>query len=227
MKKGTLYLVATPIGNLGDMTLRALDTLKSVDCVAAEDTRRVRKLLTYFSISVPVMSYHDHVERKKAGNVIARLKEGKSIALVSDSGTPLISDPGFTLLQRALEEGIEVVPIPGPSACISALIISGLAVDRFVFEGYPSRSPSKRRKKLRTLVDEERTMIFYESPHRILKMLADVETILGNRTIAVVRELTKKYEEHFRGTVREAHDHFSQKDIKGEFVVVVEGKTNS
>ena len=224
MNSGLLYLVASPIGNLGDITLRALEVLKHVDLIAAEDTRTTRKLLSHYSIATPLVSYHDHIEQKKAGGLVEKLKAGTHIALVSESGTPLISDPGFNLVRTALEGDIQVVPIPGAAACISALIVSGLALDRFVFEGFLSRSPTKRRKTLRTLTGEERTMIFYESPHRLLKALRDIETVLGNRRIALMRELTKKFEEQFRGTVQEAIEHFTEQGVRGEFVVVLEGQ---
>ena len=213
MKSGTLYLVATPIGNLKDITLRALEVLGAVDLIAAEDTRNTRKLLSHFNIRTPLISYHDHVEHRKAGHLIEVLKKGENIALVSDSGTPLICDPGFNLVRKVLEEGIELISIPGPSAFVSGLIVSGLPIDRFVFVGYLPRNPSRRRKELRSLQDEKNTIVLYESPHRFLKMLNDIHTILGNRRIAIVRELTKKFEEHYRGTVEEAINHFSQKGV--------------
>ncbi|MBU1863132.1 MAG: 16S rRNA (cytidine(1402)-2'-O)-methyltransferase [Candidatus Omnitrophica bacterium] len=224
MTCGTLYIVATPIGNLGDISLRALEVLKSVDCIAAEDTRMTRKLLSHYKLSTPLVSYHDHVEHTKAQNLVEQLQEGKDIALVSDSGMPLICDPGYNLVQKALAAQIELVCIPGPSALVNALVLSGLAVDRFVFEGYLSRKPSKRRKEIRLLIDEKRTIIFYESPHRLLKALHDVLAILGNRRIAVMRELTKKFEEQFHGSVEEAIAHFTKTGVRGEFVVVLSGQ---
>jgi 16S rRNA (cytidine1402-2'-O)-methyltransferase len=223
MNTGSLYIVATPIGNLGDITLRALEVLKEVDLIAAEDTRTARHLLSHFGITKQAVSYYDAVETTRAASIIAALKQGKNIAPLSECGTPLISDPGYKLARRALEEGIPLFPIPGPTALISALIVSGLPTDKFVFEGYLSRNPSRRRKRLRELVAEERTMVFYESPHRLLKMLTDVQAILGNRTVAVARELTKKFEEKFRGTVSEALCYYTEKGVRGEFVVVIEG----
>jgi len=216
-----LYIVPTPIGNLKDITLRALEVLGSVDYVAAEDTRNTKKLLAHYDISVPLLSYHDHSERTKSETLIAKLRQGISIALVSDGGTPLISDPGFVLVNKCIAEGIAVEALPGASACINALVLSGCAVDRFTFEGYLSRSPAKRRKRLRELTDEERTMILYESPHRLLKCLVDIEKILGNRRCAIMREMTKKFEEQFRGSIKEAHEHFTDKGVKGEFVIVL------
>ncbi len=224
MGNGTLFIVSTPLGNLKDITLRALEILGEVDIIAAEDTRQTRKLLSHFSISCRLISYHDHVENTKADVLVGYLKEGKDIALVSDGGTPLICDPGYNLLQKVLAEDIEVFGVPGPTAGINALVLSGMPVDRFVFEGYFSRSPSKRRKKMRLLIDEERTMVFYESPHRLLKALKDILLIFSNRRIAIMREMTKKFEEHFRGTVAEAIEHFEKKGVKGEFVLVLEGR---
>jgi len=223
MKRGILYIVATPIGNLGDITLRALEVLQAVDTIAAEDTRQTKKLLMHYTINASLISYHDHVEYSKAERLVQKLNEGKDIALVSDSGTPLVCDPGYNLVKKALERGIEIITIPGPSALISALVLSGLAVDRFTFEGYLSRSPQKRRKALRALEAEERTMIIYESPHRLLKALVDIKTILGNRRCAIMRELTKKFEEQFRGTVEEAIAHFEAQGVRGEFVIVIAG----
>lgn len=224
MDTGKLYIVATPIGNMQDITLRALEVLKQVDCIAAEDTRQTMKLLAHFNFSVPLISYHEHSKESKAKTIIDHVVEGKNVALVSDGGTPLISDPGYRLIQCALEAGVPIESIPGPCAGINALVLSGLPTDSFVFEGFLSRSPSKRRRALRTMVDESRTIVFYESPHRLLKTLCDIQTVLGNRRIAVMREMTKKFEEHVRGTVTEVIDHFTEKGVKGEFVLVVEGK---
>jgi len=224
MNPGTLYLVATPIGNLKDITLRALEVLREVDLIAAEDTRNTRKLLSHYNIKTQLISYHDHVELTKAGHLIDELKKGKTIALVSDSGTPLISDPGFNFVRKALEENIEIISIPGPSAFVSGLIVSGFPIDRFQFLGYVSRNPSKRRKEIHSIGDVTYTIVLYESPHRILKTFKDLLDILGNRRIAVMRELTKKFEEHFRGTIKDAIAHFTQKGVRGEFVIVLEGK---
>jgi 16S rRNA (cytidine1402-2'-O)-methyltransferase len=218
-----LYIVPTPIGNLKDITLRALEVLKTVDYVAAEDTRNTKRLLSHFDISTPLVSYHDHSERTKSDTLIATLRQGLSIALVSDGGTPLISDPGYVLVNKCLEAGIPIEALPGASACINALVQSGLPVDRFVFEGYLSRSPAKRRKRLKELADEKRTIIVYESPHRLLKCLLDIEKILGDRQCAVMREMTKKFEEQFRGSIKEAYAYFTEKGVKGEFVLVIGG----
>jgi 16S rRNA (cytidine1402-2'-O)-methyltransferase len=224
MQSGTLYLVTTPIGNMKDITLRALEVLRDVDYVAAEDTRITQKLLRHYDISVPLISYHDHSEKTKSDVLIAKLQHGFRVALVSDGGTPLVSDPGYVIVQKCIAEGIRVEALPGASACVNALVLSGLAVDRFAFEGYLSRSPAKRRKRLRQLLSEERTMIFYESPHRLLKTLADMNTILNDRSCAVLREMTKKFEEQFRGTLTEAIAHFEASGVKGEFVIVIEGE---
>jgi 16S rRNA (cytidine1402-2'-O)-methyltransferase len=220
---GTLYIVPTPIGNLKDITYRAIEVLGLVDLVAAEDTRNTLRLLSHFNISKPLISYHDHSEREKSGGLIEKLKTGTSIALVSDGGMPLISDPGYILVQKCISEEIPLEVLPGPAAFVNALVLSGLPVARFVFEGYPSRNPAKRRKLLRLLIEEKRTMIFYESPHRIIKTLHDMQTILGDRPCAVLREMTKKFEEHFRGNVSSACMHFESKGVKGEFVIVVAG----
>ena len=223
MKAGILYIVPTPIGNLQDITLRALAVLKSVDLIAAEDTRNTGRLLDYFKIKVPLKSYHDHVEDRKAGQLISEVKAGKKIALVSDGGMPLISDPGFVLMQLAIKEKVQVEILPGPSAFVNALVASGLPVDRFAFEGFLSRSPSKRRKRLREIEGEKRTIIFYESPHRLMKTLIDMQAIFGEREISVSREITKKFEEHYRGKIGQAVEYFRKQGVRGEFVIVVHG----
>ncbi|RKY05022.1 16S rRNA (cytidine(1402)-2'-O)-methyltransferase [Candidatus Poribacteria bacterium] len=221
---GTLYVVATPIGNLEDITLRALRVLREVDLIAAEDTRHTKKLLDHYGIRKPMVSYHEHNERERAEQLVRELKKGKDVALVTDAGTPAISDPGYVLIRRCIEEGVKVVPVPGPSALIAALCVSGLPVHRFAFEGFLPHKGGKRRNKLEELKDEERTLIFYESPHRLLKTLKDMLEILGDRNIAVARELTKVHEEVFRGRISEAIKRFSSSPVKGEITLVVEGK---
>jgi len=222
---GKLYVVATPIGNLEDITLRALKVLREVDLIAAEDTRHTRKLLDRYGIRKRLISYHEYNEREKAERIIEDLKSGMKVALVSDSGTPAISDPGYVLIRRCVEEGIEVIPIPGPSAFLAALCVSGLPVHRFVFEGFLPHKSGKRRNRLRQLVEEEGTIIFYESPHRLLKTLSDMLEIMGNRRVVIARELTKVYEEIFRGSIEEALERFGMGKCKGEFTILIEGKS--
>jgi len=222
---GKLYVVATPIGNLEDITLRALKVLREVDLIVAEDTRHTRKLLDRYGIRKRLISYHEHNERERAEWIIEELKSGRKVALVSDSGTPAISDPGYVLIRRCVEEGIEVIPIPGPSAFLAALSVSGLPVHRFVFEGFLPHKSGKRRNRLRQLVEEEGTIIFYESPHRLLKTLSDMLEIMGNRRVVIARELTKVYEEIFRGSIEEALERFGTGKCKGEFTILIEGKS--
>lgn len=224
MNKGLLYIVATPIGNMQDITIRALEVLKGVDYIAAEDTRMSRKILQHYEFHKELVSYHDHSQGGKRERILSDLEVGKSVALISDGGTPLISDPGFKLLREAIARGIRVESIPGPCAAINALVLSGMPTDAFIFVGFLSRSPQKRRKMLRFLSDETRTIVCYESPHRIMKMLDDVEAICGDRPIALLREMTKKFEEHVRGRVSEVREVLNAKTIKGEFVVVIGGK---
>ncbi|MBI4433114.1 MAG: 16S rRNA (cytidine(1402)-2'-O)-methyltransferase, partial [Candidatus Omnitrophica bacterium] len=218
---GILYLVATPIGNLGDITYRAVEILKNVDLIACEDTRHSSVLLNHYGIHKPLMSYHDFSERQKAPRLAEEMKNGKTIALISDAGTPGIADPGYRLVKAAIENNIKVEAIPGPSAVLTALSLSGLPTDRFVFEGFLPVKSGAREKKLLSLKEEDRTVIFYESPHRILKSLKAIEKTLGEITVVVARELTKKFEEIFRGTAAEAHKYFSQKKIRGEFVILL------
>lgn len=220
---GTLYIVATPIGNLEDITLRALRILKEVDLIAAEDTRQTRKLLTHFAISTPLSSYYDHIEVAKAPVLLSQLQAGKNIALVSDAGTPGIADPGYRLVKSAAEAGITIVPIPGPSTVAALLSIGGLPTDRFAFEGFLPAKPSHRRKALQQLKDEERTLIFFESPHRLLDMLSDLDAIFGDRQISIGRELTKRYEEVLRGTIKTVAASLAQREVKGEVAVLVTG----
>jgi len=218
---GELYLCGTPIGNLEDMTFRAIRVLKEVDLVAAEDTRQTQKLFFHYEISTPLTSYHEHNKDSKGNYLLQLLLEGKNIALVSDAGMPGISDPGYELVQLAVAEGIKVTPIPGAVAAISGLVASGLPTDSFVFEGFLSRVPKKRRNKLRELTGEKRTIIFYEAPHRLTKTLTDMLEVWGNRKVAVARELTKKYEEIWRGDLIAALEYFQE--VRGEITLLVGG----
>lgn len=221
---GTLYIVSTPIGNLEDITLRALRILKEVDLIAAEDTRHTRKLLSAYDIHQELTSYFDHNEGQKTPYLLQRLLNGDSIALVSDAGTPGISDPGYEVIRRAIEENISVVAIPGPSAAISALTLSGLPIESFVFLGFLTNKRSSRIKQIEEFRDERRTLVCYVSPHAILKALADMRELLGNRKVAVTRELTKKFEEVLRGTLDSAIEELSQRAaVKGEFTLVIAG----
>ena len=223
--KGTLYIVSTPIGNLGDITLRALETLKDVDLVAAEDTRHTRKLFSRFGIKTPLISFCGAKEQAKSGEVLRLLREGKSVALVSDAGTPGISDPGYYLVKQVVEEGLPLFSIPGPSAIISALTLSGLSTERFVFEGFLPPKKGQRLKKLAGLKEEERTIVIYESPRRIIKTLTEILEAMGDRKAAVSRELTKIHEEVARGKVSDIINLWGKKGIKGEITLVLEGAT--
>ena len=227
---GSLYIVATPIGNLGDITQRAIDILKKVDLIAAEDSRRSRVLLDYFAISNNVVSYHEHNEEKQTSQLIEFLKNGKSIALISDAGTPLVSDPGYRLVSSAHDEGITVIPIPGSSAVVTGLSVSGLSCNKFIFEGYlPTRTIS-RKKYLKLLVSAPRTLIFYEAPHRILESIEDMLTVFGSsRLVSITRELTKKHEQISRGTLSSIKLKIETGEIKnkGEFVILVEGNSEN
>ena len=220
----TLYLVPTPIGNLEDITLRAITVLKEVDLILAEDTRTSGKLLQHFGIATPMMSYHMHNEHKVTDKVVDRLKKGENLALISDAGTPGISDPGFLLARACIEAGISVVSLPGPTALIPALVNSALPSDRFCFEGF--LPPKKgRQTRLKDLSEESRTMVFYESPHKLLKTLENFIEFFGpDRPASISRELTKVYEETVRGTLSEVLEYFRQNPLKGEFVIVVGGK---
>lgn len=224
MSAGKLYLVSTPIGNLSDITLRALEILKSVDLIAAEDTRHSGLLLTHYGIKKELTSYHDFNKKTKAPQLLQKLVEGKSIAIVSDAGTPGISDPAYLLVNLAIQNEVEVIAIPGATAFVSALIISGLPTDRFVFEGFLPLKAGKKRKRLEELKSDERTIIFYESRYRMIKTLADLLESWGDRRISVSRELTKQFEETRRGRISEVKNYFDKRNIKGEFVLVVEGK---
>jgi 16S rRNA (cytidine1402-2'-O)-methyltransferase len=219
----TLYIVGTPLGNLEDMTFRAIKTLQSVDLIAAEDTRHTGKLLQHFQIKTPQISYHDHNRHSRTADLINRLQQGTSIALVTDAGMPGISDPGYELVKACAELGIPIVPIPGATAAMTALSASGLKSDRFVFEGFLPAKESERRSHLQTLVTDERSLIFYEAPHRVQKTLQDILTVLGDRQIVLARELTKMHEEFWRGTVKAAIEHYSTHEPKGEFTLIVSG----
>ena len=213
--------MGTPIGNLEDITLRALRTLKEVDLIACEDTRRTRKLLSRYNIHTPLTSYFEHNKIVKADFLIGKLKEGKNIALVSDAGMPGISDPGYFIIQKALKENISILPIPGPTAFVSSVVVSGLPTDSFAFEGFLSSKKKARCDKLKELSFEKRTIIFYEAPHRLIATLKDILETLGDREVSLTRELTKKFEETFRGKVSEAIEKFVKP--KGEFSIVLKG----
>ncbi|MBE7027257.1 MAG: 16S rRNA (cytidine(1402)-2'-O)-methyltransferase [Ruminococcaceae bacterium] len=222
---GTLYLCATPIGNLGDMTPRCIETLSMVDLIAAEDTRQTVKLLNHFGIDTKMTSYYEHNKYEKGGYLISLLKEGKNIAVVSDAGTPGISDPGEELVEECIKNDITVVSIPGPAALISAVITSGLCTGRFCFEGFLSMNRRQRKIHLEEIKNEKRTMIFYEAPHKLCRTLDDLYETLGDRRIALARELTKKFEQIIRTTIKEAIAMYEETPPKGEYVLVIEGAT--
>ncbi len=220
----TLYLVGTPIGNLGDMTMRGIQTLKDVDQIAAEDTRHTGKLLHHFQIKTPQISYHEHNEQQRIPELIAQLQAGKSIALVTDAGMPGISDPGYELVAACVTAGINVVPIPGVTAVITAISASGLPTDRFIFEGFLPAKGQERRDRLASVAGESRTLVFYESPHRLRQTLADFATTFGpNRQIVLGRELTKLHEEFWRGEIENAIEYYTQIEPKGEYVIILSG----
>ena len=218
---GLLYVISTPIGNLEDITLRALRLLAEVALIACEDTRHTRKLLAHFQISTPTVSYHEHNERPRAAELIARLQAGLSVALVSDAGTPLVSDPGYRIVQEAIAHDIQVVPVPGASALVAALTASGLQTDEFYFAGFLPAKSSQRRARLAALAGVETTLIFYEAPHRIKAALADARAALGNRQCVLARELTKLHEEFIRGTLDEVCAMMQQGEARGELVLLV------
>ena len=222
--KGTLYLCPTPIGNLGDITIRTLEVLKSVDLIAAEDTRNTLKLLNHFEINVPLTSYYEHNKAKKGGILIEKLNMGQNIALVSDAGMPAISDPGEDLVRLCIGEGIEVVPLPGASAFTCALVASGMPTGRFSFEGFLTTNKRNRKIHLEEVKNDTRTLIFYEAPHKLIFTLKDMLQILGNREIVLARELTKKFEEFYRTTIFEAIEKYEETPPKGEFVLIIKGK---
>lgn len=219
---GTLFIVATPIGNLEDITLRALRVLREVDLIAAEDTRVTRKLLSHYEIHTPMTAYHQHSKGRRAEQIVEVLKQGKNVALVSDAGTPGISDPGHELIGLCIANGIRVESVPGPTAFVPALVVSGLPTAHFVFDGFPPRKETERRAYFRSIAGETRTIVLYESPLRLSRTLQAIHAELGDRRIAVIREATKVFEEVFRGTVSEAIEHFSHK-TRGEIVIVLEG----
>jgi 16S rRNA (cytidine1402-2'-O)-methyltransferase len=224
--KGTLYVVATPIGNLEDITYRAVRILNEVDLVAAEDTRHSRKLFAHFGIQKPLISCHDHNEQQRQEELVRRLQSGEDIALISDAGTPCIADPGYRLIASCHTAGITVVPIPGPSALITALSAAGVSTERFAFEGYLPQKAKARADLFRQLNGEQRTLVFYEAPHRLAATLADLVEILGaERPLVVARELTKMYEEFFRGTAAEAVTRFNLEPARGELVLVIPPST--
>lgn len=219
-----LYVVATPIGNLEDISLRALRVLREVKLIAAEDTRKTRRLLNAYNIETPLTSYHEHSKRAKLDYLLGYL-EKEDLALVSEAGTPGLSDPGYDLVVAAIEGGMSVVPVPGPSAMITALVVSGLPTDQFVYVGFLPRRKGQRQRLLSSVSDEPRTIVAFETPHRLRGALTDIEEILGDRRVSICRELTKVHEEVFRGRVSQAREHFAEP--RGEFSLVIEGKTRA
>ncbi len=225
-KPGLLYIVGTPIGNLEDMTFRGVRTLQSVDFIAAEDTRHTGKLLKHFQVNTPQISYHEHNRNSRIPELLKQLQDGITIALVSDAGMPGISDPGYELVKACAEAGITVVPIPGAVAAITALSASGLSTEKFVFEGFLSAKGKQRRSHLQSLASEQRTLIFYESPHRLRATLEDMKEVFGEeRQIVLARELTKMYEEFWRGTIVGAFNYYKEKAPVGEYTLVIAGNT--
>ena len=225
MMDSCLYLLATPIGNLEDITLRCLRILREADIIAVEDTRQTAKLLNHYDIKKPMISYHEHNKKSKGEEIIGLLLEGKNIALVSDAGMPCISDPGEDLVRLCIEKGIKVVPVPGPSASLTALSISALPTSRFAFEGFLPVKGKERRERLQRLSKEDRTIILYEAPHRLLTTLRDLRQHMGNPKVSISRELTKKFEETVRTDLEGAIKEFEGRSIKGEFVLIIEGKS--
>ncbi len=222
---GKLWLCATPIGNLEDITFRVLRTLKEVDLIGAEDTRHSIKLLNHFGIKTPMTSYHEYNKVEKAKYLVSLLQEGKNIALITDAGTPGISDPGEELVRQCYEAGIEVSSLPGPAACITALTMSGMATRRFAFEAFLPSDKKERAMVLAELAEETRTIVLYEAPHHLLRTLEELREQIGNRKITICRELTKKYEEAKQSFIDDMIDHYSLNEPKGEFVLVIEGKS--
>lgn len=220
---GILYIVATPIGNLEDITLRALRVLREVELIAAEDTRRTRVLLDHYQIDKPLTSLYEHNEAQKAPALIQRIATGLNIALVSEAGTPLISDPGYRLVQQAIAQGLTIVPVPGACAAITALMGAGLPTDRFVFEGFLPKRPGRRRRRLEELQMEMRTLILYESPRRVAALLGEMQALWGDRRVVLRRELTKKFEESIRGRLSEVQAQLAGRPLLGEVTLVVEG----
>ncbi|WP_078543217.1 16S rRNA (cytidine(1402)-2'-O)-methyltransferase [Litchfieldia alkalitelluris] len=220
---GTLYLIPTPIGNLEDMTFRAINLLKDVDVIAAEDTRHTKKLCNYFEITTPIISYHDHNKESSGDKIIDLLVEGKNIGLVSDAGLPTISDPGYELVVQAVEKQLHVVPLPGANAALTAMIASGLPTQPFYFFGFLDRQKKEKKNQLEKLKHLDSTLIFYEAPHRLKETLQIIKDVLGNRKISVSRELTKKFEEFIRGDLESVIDWSKEDQIRGEFCLIVEG----
>lgn len=220
---GALYIVATPIGNLEDITLRALRVLKEVDLIAAEDTRHTQKLLTHYGITARLTSFHEHNEKTKSPSLVEQLQQGKRVALVSDAGTPAISDPGFRLVREAAAAGIRVVPIPGPSALAAVLSACGLPTDRVAFEGFLPAKKGERRRRLESLRDDPRTLVFYEAPHRLRSCLEDLFEILGDREVVLAREMSKIYEEFLRGRLSDVKKQAGERVARGEIALVVRG----
>jgi 16S rRNA (cytidine1402-2'-O)-methyltransferase len=223
---GSLYIVPTPIGNLEDITFRAVRVLKEVDLIAAEDTRHTQVLLNHYDIRTSVTSYHEHNERGKARELVELLRQGRSIALLSDAGTPMISDPGYRLVVEAIRAGVQVIPLPGPSAVTAALSAAGLPTDRFGFEGFLPAKKSERRSTLEALKKDTKTLIFYEAPHRLKETLADMAEIFGDREVAIGREISKVHEEFLRGALREILATVEQQTVRGEITLVVQGATS-
>jgi 16S rRNA (cytidine1402-2'-O)-methyltransferase len=222
---GILYIVATPIGNLEDITLRALRVLKEVAVVAAEDTRHTQILLSHYDIHTPLTSYHEHNEKTKSQELVTRLARGQNVALVSDAGTPAISDPGFRLIAQAIRAGVRIIPVPGASALTAVLSASGLPTDRFVFEGFLPARKTQRRERLQTLRDETRTLIFFEAPHRLKDTLGDIRELLGNREAVLAREVSKIHEEFLRGPVSELVRALGSDAIRGEVTLIISGSS--
>lgn len=218
-----LYLCATPIGNLGDISRRCIETLEGVDMIAAEDTRHTLKLLNHFGIQKPMTSYHEHNKKEKGEYLLGLLKDGKNIALVSDAGTPAISDPGEDLVKLCIENDIEVTSIPGPVAGINALILSGFPTRRFAFEGFLAVQKKQKKEHLESIKNDTHTLIFYEAPHKLITTLTDMQSVFGDRKIALVRELTKMHEEVMRTTLSEALEYYKENQPRGEYVIVVSG----
>ncbi|MEA3287495.1 MAG: 16S rRNA (cytidine(1402)-2'-O)-methyltransferase [Candidatus Marinimicrobia bacterium] len=223
MSTGKLYIVSTPIGNLGDFTFRAVDTLKKVDLIAAEDTRVSGVLLKHYEISTPMFSYHDHNKEQATPGLLRKLENGDDVALITDAGTPLVSDPGFYLARAVVAAGLDIVPIPGASAMLAAMVAAGLPSDRFTFEGFLPRKKG-RQSRLKYLAEDPRTLILYESPHRVGRTLRDIHDHMGNRQVVIGREITKKFEEFIRGTVSEIREQLDTRSIKGEVVILIGGK---
>lgn len=223
MSSGQLYIVSTPIGNLADFTFRAVEVLKAVDLIAAEDTRVSGRLLKHYEISTPMLPYHDHNKEQATPGLLRKLENGDDVALISDAGTPLISDPGFYLVRAAVKQGVDVVPIPGASAMLAGLVAAGLPSDRFTFEGFLPRKKG-RQTRFKLLAEDPRTIILYESPHRVARTLRDIGEYMGDRQVVIAREITKKFEEFLRGSVSEIREQLDTRSIKGEVVIMIGGK---